>query len=474
MQSLVDYRTLLTASGIVGGALLMLLAMQIRHPYPGFLRMVLGMDILAAAYISGALRGYAPDALWILQITALATFGLIASGVKVFCGLPQYGRWPYVYVLAGMALQSYLNFSHALHLTIVATSLLLIPIALDLAILLLKDPPEGRRFGYRFVATVCLLTCVTSFVRLVSTALLRDEASPYFAASAGNTLFFSLVLVLMTTMSFGIITLAHERLVAELKVEHDERVRLERQRARTERLATVGRVAAGVAHFFNNQMCVIQLASGLVLDSWGASKSKAASFVLEIDKASRQSLAITTRLLQYAQSKALRISRFNPMALLEGILPDVRATAGEKVEVVTASPSSVPSVELDQDVLKEAVLVLTRNARDAMPEGGRLTISMREEVVDQTHAEQLSLSPGKFVLTSVADTGDGMDEETQRHIFEPFYTTKGLGEAEGLGLASAYGFMRQSGGTITVSSAPRRGSTFELYLPTSYSLALSG
>jgi signal transduction histidine kinase len=467
MQSLVDYRTLLTASGIVGGALLMLLAMQLRHPYPGFLRMVLGMDILAVAFISGGLRGYAPDTIWILQITVVATLALVGSGLKLFCDLPQYGRWPYFYVLFAMLLQTYLYFTQPLYLAIIATSFLLMPISLDAAIQLLKAPaPEGRQFGYRFVGVVALLTFVASIVRLVAMALLRHEASPYFAASFANTLFFFLVLFLIVTMSFGIITLTHERLVAELKAEHEDKLRVQHELAKTERVATVGRMVGGVAHFYNNQMAVIQLACSLLQEAVSTSKAAVGSLVEEIDKASRRASSITSRLQQFAQSRILRSSSFDPLRLLDEILHEVRAAAGEKVEVVTSSTSKVPAVELDPDLLKEAMLILTRNARDAMPTGGRLTISLREEIVDPPQAEQLSVSPGTFVLTSVTDTGHGMDEETQRHLFEPFFTTKGLAAAEGLGLASAYGFIRQSGGTIVVSSSPERGSKFDLYLPT--------
>jgi signal transduction histidine kinase len=466
MQSLLDYRTLLAASGIAGGALLMLLPMQFRHPYPGFLQMVLGMDILAVAFIGGGLSGYAPDSVWTLQVTVLATFGLIDAGVRRFCGAPRRGKWPLFYVLFGLALQTYLYFTQPLHLRIIATSLLIIPIAFDVGIVMLKTMPEGRRFGYQVVAAVALLTCVTSFVRLGAIASLRHEASPYFADSFGNTLFFLLVLVLVVSMVFGISTLAHERLVDELKAEHDAKVRMERELAKAERTAPLGRVAAGVAHFFNNQLCTIQLACSMLQDSSNLSKTAIASLVEQIDRAGRRSVDITNQLLQYAQSKILRTSRFDPSLLLDGILAEVRATAGEKVEVITSSPSTVPVVELDADLLKETLLVLTRNARDAMPAGGRLTISLREEMVDVPQAGELSLSPGTFVVTSVADTGRGMDEETQRHLFEPFYTTKGLAHAEGLGLASAYGFIRQSGGTITVSSTPDHGSKFDLYLPT--------
>jgi signal transduction histidine kinase len=307
---------------------------------------------------------------------------------------------------------------------------------------------------------------VTAIVRLVAIALLRHETSPYFSASIGNTVFFLLVLVLVVTLSFGITTLAHERLVADLKAELEDRMRVQSQLAEAERAATVGRMVGGVAHFFNNQMAIIQLACPLLHDAVGASKTTIASLAEEIDKASKRASNITSRLQLYARSKIIRSSSFDPIQLLDEIIPEVRATAGEKVEVVTTRLSKVPAVQLDPDLLKDAMLVLTRNAKDAMPAGGRLTISLREEVVDPPHAEQLCLSPGTFVLTSVADTGHGMDNETQRHLFEPFFTTRGLGNAEGLGLASAYGFIRQSGGTIVVSSTPEHGSTFDLYLPT--------
>ncbi len=470
MPNLLDYGTRLTASGIVGGALLMLLAMQVRHPYPGFLRLVVAMDILAAAFILGGLKGYAPDSIWILQLTFLGTFGLIDSGLRTFCAVPTRSRVFLLYVPAGMVLQIFLYVTQPLYLTIIATSLLIIPIGLDIASQFLRiDPPAGRWFGYRFVASVALLACLASFVRLVAIALLRHEASPYFSASIGNTVFFLLVLILVVTLSFGITTLAHERLVAELKAEHESRMRIQHQLTAAERAATVGRMVGGVAHFFNNQMAVIQLACELLHDAVGTSKAVVTSLLEDIDKAGKRAATLTSRLQQYAQARILRCSSFDPSRLLDEIIADVRAAAGEKVEVVTSSASKIPAVKLDPDLLKDAMLALTRNAKDAMPTGGRLTISLREEVVDPPHAEQLSLSPGTFVLTSVADTGHGMDTDTQRHLFEPFFTTRGLANAEGLGLASAYGFIRQSGGTIVVSSTPERGSTFDLYLPTASS-----
>jgi signal transduction histidine kinase len=123
-------------------------------------------------------------------------------------------------------------------------------------------------------------------------------------------------------------------------------------------------------------------------------------------------------------------------------------------------------VEMDVDLLKETLLVLVRNAREAMLGGGLVTISLCEKELDPSLAWQLQLSPGTFVLLTIVDTGPGMDDDTLHHVFEPFFTTKSIANAEGLGLASAFGFVRQSGGTITVRSVLAQGSAFELYLPT--------
>lgn len=463
MGPYLDYRTLFLASGIVGSALLMLMAMQARRPYPGLMRVIVGLDALTAAIVIADLRGYAPDALFSIQLTALGTFALVNSGVRLFCETPRRGQWPYIYVPATMLLQTYFYFTRPLHQRIILTSLLSIPIFVDTAVPLLSDPPPGRRFGYRFTAIVSVVGCVAACFRIVA-VWSHENDSPYFLANPANTTFFLLTLFLLLCMAFGFITLSHEKLVAELSVAHEERARVERQLEKSERMAAVGKLAGGIAHFFNNQMCAVQLACSLMRDSLRTVGISTAP-VEEIDKACKRSSKITTRLLLFAQSKALRLTRCNPLMLLDNILPELRTAAGDKIEVTMSSSSKIPLVEVDAEMLKETVFALVENARDAMPSGGKLTISLQEEELDPARANQLSIAPGAFVLLSVADTGTGMDDETLRHVFEPFFTTKGMAKSEGLGLSSAYGFARQSGGTITVSSAPQRGSTFELYLP---------
>jgi PAS domain S-box-containing protein len=213
-----NYPTLLFASGIAGGTLLTLLAMEARKSYPGSLRVIVGLLFLTAALVVGGVKGYSPDAIWIFQVTAIIAFALISSGVHLFCAPPKRGHWPFVYVLASMLLITYLFFTRPLSLRIVVTSLLLIPIFVDAALPLLRTPPAGCRFGYRFTAMVLMLFCVAASVRIAAIAFLRGNASPYFAVTPANAVFFYLVLFLQLAFAFGFIALTHERLVAESKI----------------------------------------------------------------------------------------------------------------------------------------------------------------------------------------------------------------------------------------------------------------
>ena len=469
-----DYRTLFLASAVTGAVLMALLAVQTRRAYPGFVRLVAAIGYLTVVIVAADLRGFAPDAIWGIQITGLLAFALIDSGIRLFCASPRRGNWPLVYVVAAMLALTYVSFTEPIYLRIILNSLLLIPIYVDAALPFLRTTaPKGYSFGYRFTAAVLIMGPVAAGVRIVAVYSLRARHDLYFSASLLNTLFFCMVMLLLLALAFGFISITHERVLAELEATHQqlmvetkELARVEGKLARSEQLAAVGRLAAGVAHFFNNQMYIIQLSCSLLRQSLLSKSGTPLTNTQDIENASRRSSEITNRLLQYAQSRALWPSRFDPVQFLEGILPELRASAGDHLEVAVSDSSEIASVELDTERLKETVLALVRNAADAMPAGGKIAISLREEELDSLSAEKLDLKPGTFVSLSIADTGSGMEEETQRHVFEPFFTTKSLAKAEGLGLASAFGFIRQSGGAITFSSAPKRGSTFELHLPT--------
>ena len=472
MSAQLEYRTLFFASGFVGGALSMFLILQTQKHFPGILRAAVGLNILAAAIMVGGLRGYVPDALWIVEFTALGAFALMDSGIRLYCVMPRRGVWPFAYVLGSQLIVTYLYLTQPLRPRIVATSLLSIPIFIDSALPLLKTPPRGCRFGYRFTAILFMLYSIAALVRIMAMWSSPGDASPYFAAGLANTAFFLLVLFLLSASGFAFVVLTSERLVANLKAVHEEliveskeRERVAYQLGKMERMATLGKLAGGIAHFFNNQLQIIQFACSLLRQALGASDNTL-TFVKDIERAGKRSSEIAARLLQFAQSKIVRKSQINPIRLLKEILPELRNEAGEKIKVATTYRSEIPAVEVDIDLLKEVLLVLVRNAREAMDGIGDLTISLCEKELDPSTAWQLQLSPGIFVLLTIADTGPGMDDDTLRHIFEPFYTTKGIANAEGLGLASAFGFVRQSGGTITVRSAIAQGSAFELYLPT--------
>jgi PAS domain S-box-containing protein len=233
----VDYRTLFLASGLVSGTLLTLLAVRVRKLYPGLLRIVVGIDLLTVAIAAADLRGFVSGALWGIQLTAIFSFALIDSGIRLFCATPRRGRWPYIYVVAAIALQSVLFLTQPLYVRIIVNSLLLIPIFIDASLPFLRTPPAGSEFGYRFTAAVFMFGCITGCVRIVAISYVLEHPSPYFARHPVNTLFFFLVMFVLIALAFGFIALTHERLLAALKQESEERSQVERELAQRERLA---------------------------------------------------------------------------------------------------------------------------------------------------------------------------------------------------------------------------------------------
>ena len=223
MQSpALDYRTLFLASGLVATTLLTLLTIQARKLDPGFVRIVVGIDLLTVAIVVADLRGYVSDALWIMQIISIFSFALIDSGIRLFCASPPRGRWPYAYVLGAMVLQTVLLLTQPLYVRIFVNSLLVIPIFIDASRPLLRTPPAGCKFGYRFTAAVFMLSCVAACVRIVAISYLRGHASPFFSLHPANTLFFFMMMFLLVALSFGFIALTHERLVSELEFTREK------------------------------------------------------------------------------------------------------------------------------------------------------------------------------------------------------------------------------------------------------------
>ncbi len=246
-------------------------------------------------------------------------------------------------------------------------------------------------------------------------------------------------------------------------VDITERKNLEEQFRQVQKMEAIGRLAGGVAHDFNNILTVIIGSSDLL----GAGLSTASPLreeVEEIRKAAGRAATLTRQLLAFGRRQVLMTEVLDLNALVRNIEKMLRRVLGEDIEIQTAYDPELGKVRADRGQLEQVLMNLVVNARDAMPSGGTLTIETRNAVLDEAHArEHDGARPGLAVLLSVRDTGGGMDSETRLHIFEPFYTTKEKGT--GLGLATVYGIVQQSGGHIAVWSEEGKGATFTIFLP---------
>jgi PAS domain S-box-containing protein len=247
--------------------------------------------------------------------------------------------------------------------------------------------------------------------------------------------------------------------------EITERKRLEDQLRHSQKLEAVGQLAGGVAHDFNNLLMLIQAHNEHLRDHL-STDDPARKDVLQIENAVTRAASLTAQLLTFSRKQVLRPENLNLNAVLADVGKMLHRLIGENIEVNIVPACSPARVKADPGQIEQVILNLAVNARDAMPAGGRLTITVGEaELVENDSRNHEGAPAGKYVMLSVSDTGSGMDTETQAHIFEPFFTTKAPGKGTGLGLATVYGVVKQSDGWIWVDSKPGRGTTFQIYLP---------
>ncbi len=248
-----------------------------------------------------------------------------------------------------------------------------------------------------------------------------------------------------------------------------EQKNTEAQLRQAQRLDAVGQLAGGVAHDFNNLLTVIDGYAAMLLNQV---EGPARADLSAIRDAAARAAALTRQLLAFSRTQVAQPRAIDLNALVLGVEEMLRRLIREDVELIVRIATAPSVVWADQGQLEQVIVNLAVNSRDAMPQGGRLTIAVAHLDLDEAEADQFGLQPGGHRLLTVADAGCGMPPDVQARVFEPFFTTKDQGKGTGLGLSTVYGIIRQAKGHITVDSIPGTGSTFRVYLPAVAALAV--
>ena len=243
-----------------------------------------------------------------------------------------------------------------------------------------------------------------------------------------------------------------------------ERLALEKQYRQSQKMDAVGQLASGVAHDFNNLMTVV-LSYAELMSADEAISAEHGKFLDEIINAAQSATRLTGQLLAFGRQQVLNAAPLDVNALIAKMADMLGRLIGNHVDVSLALAPGLPLAYADRSQMEQVIMNLVVNARDAMPDGGGVSIETADVELDGFSLHEETVAPGRYVMIAVTDTGSGMSEETRRRLFEPFFTTKEVGRGTGLGLSTTYGIVKQSKGYIRVYSELGRGTTFKVYLP---------
>ena len=355
---------------------------------------------------------------------------------------------------------------------VIAISYFSIPFALTYFVLRRRDLEFGWVFwAFALFITACGFTHVFSILTLwVPVYGLEGIVKALTAAASVITaiLLWPLIPKLLSVPSPGQLRLAHSMLEAEAKQRRDAEAML----SHSQKMEAIGQLTGGIAHDFNNLLTVVagnlEIAQRALVRLDQHSTERISRAIESAYHGAQRAATLTQRLLAFARKQPLEAKIFNPNQTISGMVEFVRRTVGETIEVKIADEAKLWNVETDPTQFEAALLNLVVNARDAMKSGGTLTIETGNAFVDNQYAQQNgNVAAGPYVIISVKDTGTGMDAETAERAFEPFFSTKEVGQGTGLGLSQVYGFAKQSGGFATIHSQVGVGTSVNIFLPRS-------
>jgi signal transduction histidine kinase len=272
-----------------------------------------------------------------------------------------------------------------------------------------------------------------------------------------------------TRRSFDALAATRDRLAVtneQLVEQINRREEAESQLRQSQKMQALGQLTGGIAHDFNNMLGVILGAHDLILRRIRKGDFGIERFVEAATNAAERAAVLTQRLLAYARQQPLAPQTIDANKMIASMSELLRSTLGEQIQIETVTAAGLWQTHADAQQLESAILNIAINARDAMPEGGKLTIETANAYLDEAYVRQNpEVEPGQFVLVAITDTGTGMSAETSARVFDPFFTTKPTGKGTGLGMSQVYGFVKQSRGHIKIYSEPGAGTTVKIYLP---------